>query len=50
MTYFFAEDTKKIMKMDSTYIAEYRYNEQVSQPVSHSVCLPLTGRLTSAMQ
>ena len=37
---------KNIRKRDSTYITKYRYNG----PVSHSVCLSLTDRRTSANQ
>ena len=47
---FLSRRYKNIRKMDSTYITKYGYNELVSQPVSHSVSLPLTDRLTSARQ
>ena len=50
MTYFLAEDIKISGKMDSTDITKYGYNEPVSQPFSHSVCLPLTDKLTSTSQ
>ena len=50
MTYFFEEDAINIRKMNSTYITENGYNGLVSQPVTQSVGLSLTHRLTSARQ
>ena len=47
---FLCRRYKYIRKIDSTYITEYGYNGPVSQPVSQSVCLSLTDRLTSASQ
>ena len=49
MTFLFRR-YKNIRKMDLTYITDYGYNGPFSQPVSQSVCLSLTDRLTSACQ
>ena len=45
MTFIFRR-YNNIRKMDSTYIKEYRYNGQTSQPASQSIGLSLTDRLT----